>query len=308
MSGRIIGVDVGGTKIAVATLTGEELSEPVVEPTDVSDTDAFLEQLARMIEAQGEAHAVGIAVPSVVDWSTGTARFSVNIPLAGVPLRDVLGKRLDVPVFVDNDATCAALAEAWSEPDAVPKVLVMFTIGTGVGGGIVLDGRIFRGATGAAAELGHQIVAAQLAGGAPPKPEEWPQRGSLEEQADGDAMSVLAREHGFEDGKEAVSAAQEGDPKGVEAVRDLGERVGVGIANAMHHLDPDMVVIGGGVSAAGDLLLKPAEEAARRLTLTGVGTRSHIRLARYGNNAGVRGAALLARTEVSERGEERISA
>src|SRR3712207_4514174 len=99
-----------------------------------------------MIGRQGDADAVGIAVPSVVDFATGSARFSVNIPLAGVPLRDVLGKRLNVPVFVDNDATCAALAEAHSDPDAIPQVLVMFTIGTGVGGGIVMNGRIFRGA------------------------------------------------------------------------------------------------------------------------------------------------------------------
>jgi len=308
VSGRIIGVDVGGTKIAVATLDGQELSEPDVEPTDTSSTEAFLDQLVAMIERQGEARAVGIAVPSVVDFATGTARFSVNIPLARVPLRDVLGNRLDVPVFVDNDATCAALAEAWADPDDVPQVLVMLTIGTGVGGGIVLGGRIFRGATGAAAELGHQLVAAPLEHGAPPRPEAWPQAGSLEAEADGDAMSALARERGFADGREAVAAAQAGDPKGVDAVRVLGERIGVGIANAMHHLDPDMVVIGGGVSAAGELLLKPAEDSARRLTLTGVGTKARIRLARYGNNAGVRGAALLARTEVLERGEERISA
>ena len=308
MSGRIIGVDVGGTKIAVAAMAGGELSEPTIEPTDTSNTEAFLEQLARMVEAQGEAAAVGIAVPSVIDFETGTARFSVNIPLAGVPLRDVLGKRLNVPVFVDNDATCAALAEAWADPEDVPQVLVMFTVGTGVGGGIVLGGRIFRGATGAAAELGHQIVAANLDQGAPAKPAAWPQPGSLEEQADGDAMAALARQHGFATGHEAVDAAKRGDAAGIEAVRILGERLGVGIANAMHHLDPDMVVLGGGVSAAGDLLLKPAEDAARRLTLTGVGTKARIRLARYGNNAGVRGAALLAATEVSERGEERISA
>jgi glucokinase len=151
-------------------------------------------------------------------------------------------------------------------------------------------------------------VAADLEHGAPNKPEAWPQAGSLEAEADGDAMSALARERGFADGKAAVAAAQAGDPKGIDAVRVLGERIGVGIANAMHHLDPDMVVIGGGVSAAGELLRKPAEDSARRLTLTGVGTKARIRLARYGNHAGVRGAALLARTEVLERGEERISA
>src|SRR3712207_5020510 len=259
-----------------------------------------------MIGRQGEAAAVGIAVPSVVDFATGTARFSVNIPLAGVPLRDLLGERLGVPVFVDNDATCAALAEAWSDPENVPAVLVMFTIGTGVGGGIVIGGNVFHGATGAAAELGHMLIAAPTDDGAPPQPDRWPQPGSLEANADGDALMIIATGLGFAHGKAAVSAAQEGDPQGVEALRILGERIGIGIANAMHFLDPDEVVIGGGVSAAGDLLLQPAEEAARRLTLTGVGTKARFRLARYGNNAGMRGAALLARTEVSEK--ERISA
>ena len=308
MSGRIIGVDVGGTKIAAAALENGKLTEPNVVPTETASTDAFLDQLERVVTEQGEAGAVGIAVPSVIDFATGTARFSVNIPLAGVPLRDVLGKRLGVPVFVDNDATCAALAEAHSDPGAIPQVLVMFTIGTGVGGGIVLGGRIFRGATGAAAELGHMLIAASIEDGAPPAPQSWPQPGSLEEAADGDALAQIAQRHGFEDGRQAVEAAQQGDAQGVEALRILGERVGIGIANVLHTLDPDEVVIGGGVSAAGDLLLKPAEEAARRLTLTGVGTKTRIRLARYGNNAGVRGAALLASTEKSAIEQERISA
>lgn len=302
VSSRIIGVDVGGTKVAVAALEDGELSGQDVEPTVTSSTDAFLDQLAEMIERQGEAEAVGIAVPSVVDFATGTARFSVNIPLAGVPLREVLGSRLGIPVFVDNDATCAALAEAHADPDAVPSVLVMFTIGTGVGGGIVLDGQIFRGATGGAAELGHMIIGADLADGAPPKPERWPQAGSLEHAADGDALTDLARSHGFTDGKAAVAAAQEGDEQARDVLRILGERIGVGIANLMHTLDPDEVVIGGGVSAAGDLLLGPAEDAARRLTLPGVGTRARIRIARYGNEAGVRGAALLAATERENTG------
>jgi glucokinase len=303
VSGRIIGVDVGGTKVAVAALEDGTVGEAVVEPTDTSSTDAFIEQLVRMIGSHGDADAVGIAVPSVVDFATGTARFSVNIPLAGVPLREVLGSRLGIPVFVDNDATCAALAEARADPDAIPKVLVMFTIGTGVGGGIVLDGKIFRGATGGAAELGHTIISARTADGAPPKPERWPQPASLEENADGDALTALARERGFEDGKAAVEAAQGGDERGIEALRILGERVGIGIANALHTFDPDAVVIGGGVSAAGDLLLGPAEDAARRLSLPGVGTAAKIRIAKYGNEAGVRGAALLAATERHRVGE-----
>ena len=305
VSGRIIGVDVGGTKVAVAALENGSISEPDVQPTVTTSTDAFLEQLETMIKGQGEADAVGIAVPSVVDFETGTARFSVNIPLAGVPLREALGTRLGIPVFVDNDATCAALAEAHAEPDAIPKVLVMFTIGTGVGGGIVLDGQIFRGATGAAAELGHMLIAADVKDGAPPQPEQWPQDGSLEQAADGDALTKLAQLKGFNDGKHCVEKAQEGDVRARIVLKTIGERIGVGIANALHFLDPDEVVIGGGVSAAGDLLLKPAEDAARRLTLPGVGTKARIRIAKYGNEAGVRGAALLAATERETTGVNR---
>ena len=297
MSDRIIGVDVGGTKVAAAALDGTELSDQVVVPTETGATEVFLDQVEEVVRAMGEASAVGIAVPSVVDWVSGSARFSVNIPLAGVPLREVLGERLGVPVYVDNDATCAALAEAHSDPDHVPDVLVMLTLGTGVGGGIVLGGRSFRGATGAAAELGHMIVGADLAGGAPAAPDAWPHPSSLEGSADGDALTALARSHGLRDGKAAVAAAQEGDAEATEVLRVYGERVGVGIANLMNIFDPDEVVIGGGVSAAGELVREPAEQAARRLALPGVGTRTRVRLARYGNDAGVRGAALMAQLE-----------
>jgi glucokinase len=298
VSGRIIGVDVGGTKVAAAAVEDGEPHDTVVAPTETSDTDAFLAQIVDVVGRVGGATAVGVAVPSVVDFAAGTARFSVNIPLAGVPLRDVLSERLGgVPVFVDNDATCAALAEAHADPANVPAVLCMLTLGTGVGGGIVLDGRAFRGATGAAAELGHIIVGADLARGAPATSEGWPQPSSLEGNADGDALTLLARDHGLEDGKDAVARAQDGDQNAAEVLRIYGERVGVGIANLMNTFDPDEVVLGGGVSAAGDLVLGPAEEVARRLTLPGVGTRTHIRIARFGNDAGMRGAARMAEQE-----------
>jgi glucokinase len=299
VSGRIIGVDVGGTKVAAAAFDDGELDEPVVVPTQTADTERLLDQLVDVIGALGDAEAVGIAVPSVVDFAQGAARFSVNIPLAGVPLRTVLAERLGgVPVFVDNDATCAALAEAHADPDDVPDVLCMLTLGTGVGGGIVIDGRPFRGATGAAAELGHVIVGADLADGAPRADQgTWPHPDSLERHANGDALTELARASGLEDGRNAVDRAQHGDATAADVVRRYGERVGVGIANLINIFDPDAVVIGGGVSAAGDLVLGPAERVARRLTLPGVGTRTHIRLARFGNDAGVRGAARMADQE-----------
>ena len=114
MTARLIGVDVGGTKIAVATLESTRLSEPVLAATDTSSTEALIAQLVA-IAAAGEAAAVGVAVPSVVDWETGRIRSSVNIPLQDIALRDVLREQLGVPVYVDNDATCAALAEAYDE-------------------------------------------------------------------------------------------------------------------------------------------------------------------------------------------------
>ncbi|HEY4094733.1 MAG TPA: ROK family protein [Baekduia sp.] len=299
MAQRFIGVDVGGTKVSVAVLEGSTLSEPTLRPTVLSDSQSLLDQLADLIEEAGPADAVGIGVPSVIDFATGTARHSVNVPLQDVPLRRILTERLRLPVYVDNDATVAALAEAHDDDlKPVAQSLILFTIGTGVGGGIVLGGRIFRGATGGAGELGHQLVGAELTDGGPPHSDEAPQPGSLEKLAAGRALDALGRARGFPDGPAVVTAARAGDAAALEAIHILGERLGVGIANAINVFDPEQVVIGGGVSAAGELLLEPARAVARRFVLPGVGTRTEIRLARYGPRAGVRGAALLAGQEV----------
>ena len=299
MTQRFIGVDVGGTKVSVAVLEGSTLSEPTLRPTVLSSSQGLIDQLAGLIEEAGPADAVGIGVPSVIDFATGTARHSVNVPLQDVPLRRILTERLRLPVYVDNDATVAALAEAHDdELRPVAQSLVLFTIGTGVGGGIVIGGRIYRGATGGAAELGHQLIGADLLHGAPPHSDEAPQPGSLEKLAAGRALDALGRDRGFPDGPAVVTAARAGDAAALEAIRILGERLGVGIANAINVFDPEQVVIGGGVSAAGELLLEPARAVARRFVLPGVGTRTEVRLARYGPRAGVRGAALLAGQEV----------
>lgn len=298
MAGRFIGVDVGGTKVSVATLDGTQLSDPTLRPTHLDSTEGLLEQLEEAIRAEGDATAVGIGVPSVIDFETGTARYSVNIPIQDVPLRKLLTERLQLPVFVDNDATVAALAEAHDDDlNPVARSLILFTVGTGVGGGIVLGGRVYRGATGAAAELGHQLIGADLLEGAPEHADDFPQPGTLERLAAGRALDGLGRDRGFADGPAVVAAAQAGDAGALEAIHILGERLGAGIANAINTFDPDQVVIGGGVSAAGDLLLEPAAATARRFVLPGVGTRTEIRLARYGPKAGVRGAALLAAQE-----------
>ena len=298
MAERLIGVDVGGTKVSVAVLEDGRLSDPVLRPTDQRGSDELVAQLIEAIRAAGPADAVGVGVPSVIDFETGMARTSVNIPLQGVPLRQLLTDALGFPAFVDNDATVAALAEAFDDDlRPIAQTLVMITVGTGIGGGIVINGRIFRGATGAAPEIGHIIIGANLRTGAP-APGKLPEHDSLEYLASGRALDRLGHERGLGDGLAVVDAARAGDEQAQDAMRILGERLGIGIANVINTFDPELVVIGGGVSNAGDLLLDPAKRVAAEFVIPGVGTRTEIRLARYGPQAGVRGAALLARQEL----------
>jgi glucokinase len=299
----VVGLDVGGTKIAAGAMQAGELSELRITPTPTSGPDAILAEMEAAVRAVGPPRlaAVGVGIPSVVEWKTGRARSGVNIALADVPLRQVLEERLGVPVFVDNDANVAALAEASEGARIVVRHLVMLTVGTGVGGGLVLNHRPYRGATGAAAELGHTLIAADFGHGPPATNERPPHPGSLELTASGRALGRLAVEHGFEDGKAVVRAARDGDENARAVLTELAERLGLGVANAITTFDPDVVVIGGGVAeAAGELLLAPAVATARRFLISGVGDQTEIRLARYGNDAGARGAALLAAHELRE--------
>jgi len=320
MSRQLIGIDVGGTKLAVATLQGGKLDVRHILPTAAASADALIDEIARAVETvrSRKTAAVGIGVPSVVEFATGTVQWSVNVKLADIPLRMVLEERLDLPVFVDNDTNCAALAEACDGSRMVVQNLVMFTVGTGVGGGLVLDGRVYRGATGGAGEFGHTLIGAHLEHGAPVA-RGFPQEGSLESLASGRALDALAeataRAHpgsalgvlrargALVRGPDVVAAAQAGDAQAQALVSLLGERLGVGIANAINTFDPEVVVIGGGVATAGNLLLGPARESASRFVIPGIGEATEIRLANYGAEAGVRGAALLADHELGAADE-----
>jgi glucokinase len=314
----VVGVDVGGTKIAAACLSGSTLGESTMVATDLSSADSIIEQLVTAVsECRGERlEGVGLGVPSVVDFATGRVVSSANIPLADVPLREVLGARLGVPVFVDNDATVAALAEAHDDDMVmVARDLVMLTVGTGIGGGLVLGGRIYRGATGGAGELGHTIVGMDLRA-AVPDAGRFPQPGSLEGVAAGSALDGLAescaREHPDSalgrrlaagesvTGADVVRSAHDGDHDAQRVIELWGERVGIGIANAINTFDPEEVVIGGGAARAGELLLAPARRTAAAYVLPGLGSRTTIRVARHGVRAGVLGAALLAVHELAE--------
>jgi glucokinase len=319
MSGQLIGVDVGGTKVSCASLRNGVLEEPVVRPTAATEPVALVDEIVEAVEAlrAPDTAAVGVGVPSVVEFATGRVKSSVNVKLADIPLRTVLQERLGVPVFVDNDATCAALAEAYEGDRITVRHLVMITVGTGIGGGLVIDGRVYRGTTGAAGEIGHTLIAAALEHGVPAAGV-FPQAGSLEAEAAGRALDGLAEAAAIADpgsmlgrlrvgggkvsGREVIDAALAGDEQATGLIQLLGNRLGIGIANAINVLDPEEVVIGGGVAVTGDLLLEPAREVALRFVLPGVGEQTVIRLARHGAKAGVLGAALLAGHELEAHG------
>jgi glucokinase len=318
LSDQFVGIDVGGTKIAVATLQAGELSESVLHHTELGSQEALVAQLIRVIDEAGtpDTRAVGIGVPSLIEFATGRIRSSVNIPLKDVPLRELLTERAGVPVYIENDASCAALAEAFRGGRIAVPHLVMFTVGTGVGGGLVLNGRLYRGASGAASEVGHTIIGLDLLEGAPEHSGVFPQAGSLELLASGTALDTLAREAAGADpnsflgkrltrdggvtGHDVVDGARAGDEPSIRCLRILGERLGIGIANAITIFDPLEVVVGGGVSAAGELLLGPAREVAWKYAVPGAGSKTEIRLARHGPRAGVLGAALIAAQEYAE--------
>jgi glucokinase len=318
MSDQFMGVDVGGTKIAVAVLEGGELSEPRIVSTEQASQEALVEQIASAIEGSmgPSVSAVGIGMPSIIEFATGKILASVNIPLHDIPLRQLLTERMGVPVYVENDAGCAALAEASEGGRITVPSLVMLTIGTGVGGGWVLNGRLYRGATTSAAEVGHTIIGRDLDFGNHVPGDPFPQRGSLETLASGRALDRLAdyaavqyrdsylgkmmAEKGDIDGHDVVAGAEAGDDASLWCLRVLGERIGIGIANAINTFDPLEVVIGGGVSRAGELLLGPARDAAFRHVVPGLGMNTTIRIARHGPRAGVLGAALIAAQEYAD--------
>jgi glucokinase len=316
---NVLGVDLGGTKVAVARLHEGSLSQSELASTELSSSEALVSQLCSLVARHGSDNldGVGIGVPSVVEFETGCVVSSVNVPLRDVKLRNVLQEQLGLPVFVDNDATVAALAEAHDEHlNLVARDLVMITVGTGVGGGVVIGGRIYRGATGGAGEFGHTIVGLDLAGSGPPPPKHFPQPGSLEFVASGHALDRLAqqaaelhpesalgqlRAQGKEVlGPDVVAAAREGDSAAQRIVETWGQCLGIGIANAINTFDPEEVVIGGGAAQAGDLLLEPAKRIAGGYVVPGLGKRTTIRLARHGLQAGVLGAALLAAHELEQ--------
>jgi glucokinase len=303
---QVLGIDVGGTKVEIATVVDGHAIEPMKIPTPLDSSEALIdgmETLARrVIERDGQPLAIGVGVPSQIDFATGTVIASVNIPLEGVPLRDELQSRFGAPVFVDNDANVAALAEAEWVEGGPERNLLMLTLGTGVGGGVIVDGHVFRGATGLGAELGHMVIQAD---GLPCPGRTCPNRGCIEAYCSG---SALERAAGMP-GQEVEARARAGDATARGHLEDLGRWLGVGIASYVNIFEPKHLVIGGGLGAsASDLFLDTAIEEARSRALPAGFDRLSVSLAKGGPDAGVIGAGFLAQKEYALAERERDTA
>jgi glucokinase len=314
-TGCVIGVDLGGTKLlAGAVDPALNVHHRATRSSRGCDQAGVLEAVVAAVcevrdaveGASGKVDAVGIGIPSLIDWERGMAVMSVNLPIADLPFREVMGERLGLPVFVDNDANAAMLAE-WRFGAAVgARDAALLTLGTGIGGGLVVGGALQRGSQGAGAELGHMVVQAD----GPRCQGNCPNHGCLEAMCSGTALareatriarerpeSGLGRAHA--EGREIVGPlvtelAHDGDIAAIDALALIGTWLGVGIANLVNMLNPDVVVVGGGVIAAGELLLSPAREvvAARALSPS----KEHVQIvpARFGAESGMLGAAALA--------------
>ncbi|WP_394275672.1 ROK family glucokinase [Luteococcus sp.] len=313
-----IGIDIGGTKVAAGVVDERgQVLRRLQRPTPSTSPEAVEDVIVEVVEELCSTHqavTVGIGAAGWVDTDQAIVRFSPHLAWRNEPLKARLNQRIEQPVLVDNDANAAAWAEYRFGAGRNAHVMTCITLGTGIGGALVINGRLFRGRFGMAGEFGHMGVVPQG---------HWcpcGNRGCWEQYASGNslvrdakallrenspqAQPLLERIDGDIDaltGPDVTAAAMDGDRMSVELISDVGTWLGRGLANLAAALDPDLFVVGGGVSAAGDLLMEPAQQAFDR-TLTGRGFRppARLELASFLNDAGLVGAADLARHSMDE--------
>jgi glucokinase len=308
---RVIGIDAGGTKLLGGVVDEGLVVHHRVHRTwrgaDRAETlDIIVESVEEVRAAAPDVVAVGFGIPALVDWETGVSRWSTHLPLADVRFRDVMSERLGLPVVVDNDANAALLAEARSGAARGVSHAVLVALGTGIGSGLLLDGKIYRGARGFGAEIGHMVI--DLHG--PDCQGDCPGRGCLEVMASGSTIghegraaaaahpeSALGRRVAAEQeitGGIVTELAHAGDPAAVSVLAQIGRRLGYGLVGVVNVFNPELIVIGGGAIAAGELLLGPAREVVSERALPPVREMVSIVPAEFGDESGMLGAALLA--------------
>jgi len=311
-----VGVDLGGTKMAVGVLDSERrvLYRSTAQSVGLHQDEvlATLErELRNAVAARPEVAGIGLGIPCTIDRARGVAINAVNLDLHDFPVRDFVSERIGIPAFIDNDGNVAALAEHRFGAGKGADDVVLLTIGTGIGGGLILDGRPYRGATGAGAELGHIVIDKD----GPRCQGNCPNRGCVEALASGHALaregaiaaerepdSALGRlraTHSEIDGKAVTDAALAGDRVAIEVVATIGRNLGVALSSLANIFEPDVIVIGGGVSVAGELLLDPARRELRCRALPPM-NETPVRGAELGPDAGMIGAAALAELELAE--------
>jgi glucokinase len=318
MAPSFIGVDLGGTKMLVGIVDPEgRVAYRSTAPSHGLSQGALIETLERelwaALEASEDVGAAGVGIPCTIDRERGVAIAAVNLDLADVPIRDLLTERIGLPVIVDNDANAALLAEHQFGAAEGARNAVMLTIGTGIGGGLIIDGRLYRGSTGAGAELGHTVIQAD----GPDCQGNCPNRGCVESLASGTALTreamavaegapdsmlgrALAEGVGLE-GREVTEAALAGDEPAKGVLELVGRRIGVALSSLANVFDPDVILLGGGVIAAGELLVAPAREEMSARALPPM-NRTPVAAAALGPDAGMVGAATLARLELEGHG------
>jgi glucokinase len=308
---RVIGIDAGGTKLLGGVVDEGLVVHHRVHRTwrggDRSETlDIIVESVEEVRAAAPEVAAVGFGIPALVEWESGVSRWSTHLPLADVRFRDVMSERLGLPVVVDNDANAALLAESRHGAARGASHAVLVALGTGIGSGLLLDGQIYRGARGMGAEIGHMVI--DLHG--PDCQGACPGRGCLEVMASGSTIgregravaaalpeSALGRRLAADQeitGGIVTELAHAGDAAAVSVLAQIGRRLGYGLVGVVNVFNPELIVIGGGAIAAGELLLGPAREVVAERALPPVREMVEIVPAEFGDESGMLGAALLA--------------
>ena len=311
--GLVIGVDLGGTKL-LAGAVGPDLAvhHRAQRPAPPRDLGAVLDAIAAAVDEVARAvsepvSAVGIGIPSLMDQRRRIAVSTVHLPIADVPFADVMSERLGRRVVVDNDANCAGLAELRAGAARGARHALVLTLGTGIGGAILAEGQLLRGAVGSAGELGHMVV--DLDG--PACFGSCPGRGCLEALASGSALGrdalIAAHAHpgsalgtALAAGRPVTGAlvtelAHDGDPVACEVLTAMGAKLGVGISSLVNVFNPEVVVVGGGVMAAGELLLSPARAQVAATALSPSREAVRVVAAHFGADSGMLGASILAR-------------
>jgi glucokinase len=304
----VVGIDLGGTTTKAALVSQDyTLLARTAVPTELRSQEALLDSIERVVEQVAEGAkpaAVGFGLPSQIDQRNGRVLDSTNVPLEEIDFKQEMARRLDVRVEIDNDANAACLAEVRIGAARGARHVVMLTLGTGVGGGLVLDGDLYRGSYGTAGELGHMSIDED----GPPCQGHCSNRGCLEVLCSATGILAAAnriadeRPHGGLaaarsagsdlDAHFVIERAKAGDGEARDVFRIVGRHLGVGIANYVNIFNPELVVIGGGIIAAGELLLEPAREEYQRRVLRS-SSSARVVAAELGNDAGVLGAAAL---------------